>query len=147
VALATDHPFLNEYDDGVTVANNQIFGTANFDAIDACTNGNTITGNTITNSSESAIHLDSSCSAGSQTTGNRNTVNSNTINESACAGILADAATTGNTIGADTFFNVPFTLTASTAGCQAPAAMARITNLVTRTGRRAFSPKGSARKR
>jgi hypothetical protein len=33
--------------DGVTVTDNHIFGTSTYDAIDVCTNGNTVTGNTI----------------------------------------------------------------------------------------------------
>jgi parallel beta-helix repeat protein len=101
--------------DGVTVTDNDIFGTSAYDAIDVCTNGNTVTGNTIFNSAESGVHLDASCGGG--TTGNNNTATGNTMVESACAGILIDTGTTGNTTSPDTYFTVPFPVTSSTASC------------------------------
>jgi parallel beta-helix repeat protein len=117
VSLFTDAA--GTYGDGVSVTGNKIFGTSTFDAIDACTNGNIITGNTIFNSSESGIHLDASC-GGTGTGGN---VSGNTILESACAGILADSGT-GN-VGTNTFYTVPFTVTSSTASCTLPSSQAR----------------------
>ena len=107
--------------DGVTVTGNHIFGTSAYDAIDVCTNGNTVTGNTIFNSAESGVHLDASCGiAFGGTTGNNNIASGNTIVESACAGILADTVTTGNTTSPDTYFTVPFPVTSSTASCTIP---------------------------
>jgi parallel beta-helix repeat protein len=111
ISLYTDTA--GTYGDGVSVTSNKIFGTSTFDAIDVCTNGNTITSNTIFNSYESGIHLDASCGA----TGVNNTVSKNTILESECAGILDDSNGVGNTIGPDTFYTVPFTVTASTSKC------------------------------
>ncbi len=97
--------------DGVSVTNNKIFGTSTADAIDVCTNSNTITGNTIFNSAESGVHLDASCSG----TGNNNNVTKNTILESECAGILDDTGT--NTTSPNTFWTVPFPVATSTTGC------------------------------
>jgi parallel beta-helix repeat protein len=108
------------YGDGVSVTSNKIFGTSTFDAIDVCTNGNTITGNTIFNSYESGIHLDASCTG----TGTGNAVTGNTILESACAGILADTGT--GVVGANNvFYTVPFPVTSSTASCPFPSDPAR----------------------
>jgi len=87
--------------DTTSVTGNKIIGTQIFDGIDLCSNGNTVTGNEISSSTEAGIHLDSSCAS----TGNSNTVNTNTINE-ACAGILADSGTSGNTTTPNTMFNV-----------------------------------------
>jgi hypothetical protein len=78
---------------------NQILNTEIYDAIDACSNGNTIESNAIANATESGIHLDSGCGA----TGINNVVKSNFVNES-CAGILVGA--TPNTISGNVFFNV-----------------------------------------
>ena len=88
--------------DGATITANRVFGTRIFDGIDVCVNGSTIQTNSILNSSESAIHLDASCSG----TGNNNTVTSNTIVD-ACTGILQDSGTTGNntTSPANIFFD------------------------------------------
>jgi hypothetical protein len=114
IALETYEEYgSTEYGDGVTVSGNKIFGTGYYDAIDVCTNDNSITGNTIFNSAESGVHLDSSCAGASVPTGNTNTVNSNTILESACAGILEDSVTTGNTTGTETYWTVPFPLLVS----------------------------------
>jgi len=108
------------YGDGVSVTSNKIFGTSTFDAIDVCTNGNTITGNTIFNSYESGIHLDASCGS----TGTGNAVTGNTILESACAGILDDPGT--GVVGAtNVFYTVPFPVTNSTASCPFPSGPAR----------------------
>jgi hypothetical protein len=70
-----------------------------------------VTGNTIFNSAESGVHLDASCGAG-----NNNAVSTNTILESACAGILVDAGTSGNTTGTETYHTVPFPAS-STGSC------------------------------
>jgi parallel beta-helix repeat protein len=118
VSLFTDAA--GTYGDGVTVTGNKISGTSTFDAIDVCTNGNIITGNSIFNSSESGIHLDASCTG----TGTGNNVSGNTILESTCAGILTDAGT--GTIGANNvFYTVPFPVTSSTASCPVPSGPAR----------------------
>ncbi|HUA13972.1 MAG TPA: hypothetical protein VMG31_01645 [Verrucomicrobiae bacterium] len=127
IALVTDDFAPAQYDDGVTVSGNQILGSSDFDstlatdAIDVCTDFNSISGNTIMNSGESAIHLDSSCSGSGNNTGSSNVVSRNTINDSACAGILADSVTNANTDSGNTFFNVPFTIASSTTSCTYPA--------------------------
>ena len=117
--------------DGVTVTDNHIFGTSAYDAIDACTKGNTVTGNTILNSAESGVHLDASCGIHfGGTTGNNNIATGNTILESACAGILVDPTATGNTTTPDTYYTVPFPVTSSTASCPFVAGpmRAKVTN-------------------
>lgn len=102
--------------DGVSVTGNKIFGTAAYDAIDVCTNGNTIKANTIFDSAEAGVHLDASCGG----TGNNNVVTGNTILESACAGILTDSGVTGNTTTPNMFYTVPFQLTSFTNACTIP---------------------------
>lgn len=90
--------------DGSTVSLNKVFGTRIFDAIDVCSNSNTLQTNTIMNSSESAIHLDASCGAfDGGTSGDSNNVSNNTMVD-ACTGILQDPATSGNSIGTNAFF-------------------------------------------
>lgn len=121
VALYTDLSGGVASGDGVSVTNNKIFGTATYDAIDVCTNGNTVTGNTIFNSAESAVHMDASCSSGGLTTGNNNKATGNTALESACAGALVDVGTSGNTTDPNMYYTVPFTFTDSTAKCTIPA--------------------------
>jgi hypothetical protein len=129
IALEEDNGFPPNYGDGVTVTANKVFGTSSFDGIDVCTNGNTVTGNTIFNGAESGVHLDASCGAffGGPATGNNNTATGNTIVESACAGVLADAGTTGNndTSPPNTYFTVPFQITSSTGSCTIPARATR----------------------
>jgi len=85
--------------DHTIIKQNQVLNTEIFDAIDVCSNSNTIENNAIANATESGIHLDSACGA----TGVKNVVASNFINES-CAGILVGA--TPNTIAGNVFFNV-----------------------------------------
>jgi hypothetical protein len=105
--------------DHTTIIGNTVLATHNDgytsyvgDAIDVCSNNNFIFGNNLYASDESGIHLDSSCGS----TGNNNVVDHNTINE-ACAGILADTTTTGNTVKPDNlFFNDVNTLL-SADGC------------------------------
>jgi hypothetical protein len=113
IGLYTDTAGLG---DGVTVTSNKIFGALTFDAIDVCTNGNTLKLNNIFNSAESGIHLDASCGS----TGTGNTLASNTILESACAGILDDTGGSSNTIVSGTYYTVPFPVTGSTASCTIP---------------------------
>jgi parallel beta-helix repeat protein len=118
ISLVTDTT--GTFGDGVSVTSNKIFGTSTSDGIDVCTNGNTITGNTIFNSSQSGIHLDASCSG----TGTGNAVTGNTILESVCAGILDDPGT--GVVGAtNVFYTVPFPVTNSTASCPFPSGPAR----------------------
>lgn len=103
--------------DGVTVMSNQIFGTSTYDAIDVCTNSNTVKSNTILNSAESAVHLDSSCGAYfGGTTGTNNVATGNTAVESGCAGILDDTGGLGgNTTSPNTYYAIPTTLASSCA--------------------------------
>jgi parallel beta-helix repeat protein len=76
-----------------------------FDGINVCgSSGGTITGNVVSGSTQSGIHLDGTCTG--VTSGGTNAT-ANTINE-ACAGILD--GTTGNTISANTFFNTTNTV-------------------------------------
>jgi parallel beta-helix repeat protein len=120
IALYTDTVGVG---DGVSVTGNRVFGASTYDGIDVCTNGNTVTGNTIVNSAESGVHLDAACGS----TGHNNTVTGNTILESACAGILDDTnGTGGNTITKDTYFTVPFTLISSTSQCNVSAGTAML---------------------
>ena len=120
IALYTDAVGVG---DGVSVTGNRVFGASTYDGIDVCTNGNTVTGNTIVNSAESGVHLDASCGS----TGHNNTVTGNVIRESACAGILDDTnGEGGNTITSDTYFTVPFTLTNSTSKCNLSAGTAML---------------------
>jgi hypothetical protein len=102
--------------DGVTVNGNHIFGTDTYDAIDVCTNGNTITKNLITNSDQAAIDLDSACGG----TGKNNTATGNTIIESKCAGFIDDwSGTGGNTYAGtnNTYYTVPYPITGSAGVC------------------------------
>ena len=128
IVLFTDFAYgASQYGDGVTITGNRIFGTSVYDAIDVCTSGNTVTGNTVFNSAESGIHLDASCGIffGGPPTGNNNIATGNTIVESSCAGILADPGTAGNNTTPDTYYTVPFTITSSTGACTIPSQFAR----------------------
>lgn len=86
--------------DHTNIHDNNVLGTQIFDGIDVCSNSNTVFNNTVFSSTESGIHLDSSCGS----TGKNNLVTSNTIND-ACAGILQGG--TPNTIGGGTFLGIP----------------------------------------
>jgi len=111
VVVATDQSNANWLGNGVTVKANNIFATANYDAIDVCTDSNSILNNNLYDSAQSGVHLDASCSvSGGEQTGNNNNVISNTIVESGCAGILVDSGTSGNAISPDTFLDVPNTV-------------------------------------
>jgi parallel beta-helix repeat protein len=94
--------------DHTTISGNKIQNTEIFDAIDACSNSNTIAGNIITNATESGIHLDSTCGS----TGKNNTVSLNSVNES-CAGIL-EGSTSNNISGLATFNVLNTTLSGNT---------------------------------
>ena len=85
--------------DNNIITSNKVAGTQLFDGIDLCGNSNTAHANSVYGSSESGVHIDSTCG-----TGNNNTVTNNTINE-ACAGILLGSGS-GNTTTPDTFNNV-----------------------------------------
>jgi len=86
--------------DGAAIRNNVVFGSG-YDGIDLCSNGNTASGNTITDNAEAAVNLDASCGG----SGNNNSIARNMINEG-CVGILAGVGTAGNTVSPDIFLNV-----------------------------------------
>jgi parallel beta-helix repeat protein len=91
--------------DDATITGNTLDGTLIFDGINVCgSSGGTISGNVVSGSTQSGIHLDGTCTG--VTSGGTNAT-ANTINE-ACAGILD--GTTGNTISANTFFNTTNTV-------------------------------------
>ena len=117
--------------DNASVTSNKIMGTSTFDAIDVCSNMNTVKSNLIFNTAQSGVHLDASCGG----TGNSNVVTGNSIEESACAGVLEDTGTTGNSHVPNTYYTVPLPYTHSTASCTIPPAVAR----VAKTGNR-FRP-------
>ena len=89
--------------DHTVIAFNQVLNTQIFDAIDVCSNNNSITGNTVFNATESGIHLDSTCAGG--TTGLNNTVANNVVNES-CAGILEGSGGPPGVARNNSFVNV-----------------------------------------
>jgi parallel beta-helix repeat protein len=91
--------------DDATITGNTLDGTLIFDGINVCgSSGGTISGNVVSGSTQSGIHLDGTCTG---VTSGGTTATGNTINE-ACAGILD--GTTGNTTSADTFFNTTNTV-------------------------------------
>lgn len=96
-------------DDYVGVSNNNIQNTNPYDGIDACSDNNTITSNTVIGSTtESAIHLDGECplSALSYTSGINNTAHSNHL-KTDCVGFLGlDLG--ANTLGSNFYTNVMF---------------------------------------
>jgi len=111
--------------DNATITGNKLVGTQLFDAIDVCSNTNTVEKNTIYGSAESGIHLDTNAAnycgdsfPDGTTTGNNNRVSGNTINE-ACAAILTGTGS-GNTVTpGTTIYNVVNT---TLAGDVCPAA-------------------------
>jgi hypothetical protein len=119
IVTVSDNFFGYGLADNNTITSNKISGTQLYDAIDLCSNHNTVRSNIVYGSAESGVHLDDTCSG----TGNNNSVTQNTINE-ACAGILTGTGTTGNTVSPDTFFNVINT-TQSGDTCTPPPAGAR----------------------
>ncbi len=95
-----------------TITSNFVDGTLVYDGIDVCGSyDGTITGNIVTGSGQSGIHLDGGCTG---VTSGRITASGNTINE-ACAGILNGATTSPNTIGTNTYYNDSYTLYGTTA--------------------------------
>jgi hypothetical protein len=114
IQIFTDSP--GALGDVVNVTSNKIYGTSSFDAIDVCTSGNTITGNTIINAAQSGVHFDGSCGVGSS-----NSASANTFIESACAGYLVDTDTS-NAAPTGTYLDVPFEVATSTASCTIPQA-------------------------
>lgn len=120
--------------DDTTIKNNEIFGTVDIDGIDLCSNNNVVSTNRIASSSQAGVDLDSECGS----TGNNNTVIHNGINE-ACAGILEESGTSGNTIAPNNFFNVINT-TLSADACPAQAVSATVENPQSPEGRRALAP-------
>jgi hypothetical protein len=112
IALATDTSGL---DDGETVTSNKVTGTRIFDGIDVCSNGNTIHGNTVSNSTESAIHLDASCGVNPPVGGGNNNTVTNNIVSDATVGILKDTGTSNPTTTPNTFFTTGTTDPAGTA--------------------------------
>jgi hypothetical protein len=85
------------------------------DGIDLCSNNNTASSNTVFNSSQSGIHIDSSCMEQSGPTGNGSSVSSNTISD-ACAGVLTG---TGSSMQSEnTTYNV-LEITAASDSCAA----------------------------
>jgi parallel beta-helix repeat protein len=90
--------------DKTVIKSNAVLDTYLYDAIDLCSNSNTVQNNVLSNAAESGVHLDSSCAP----SGNSNVVNSNTITES-CAGVLNGG--TSNSIGnANTYNSVGTTV-------------------------------------
>ncbi len=91
--------------DNATITNTPFDGTLIFDGINICgSSGGSITGNVVSGSTQSGIHLDGSCTG---VTSGGATVTGNTINE-ACAGILDGNA--GDTTSPNTFFNTTHTV-------------------------------------
>ena len=124
--------------DHTNIHDNRVMGTQIFDGIDVCSNSNTVKNNAVFSSTESGIHLDSTCGS----TGIKNIVADNVINEG-CAGILEGA--TPNTIGgsedaANNFFNVASEILTSNVCTAAPLAAASI---ATNTGNGASGPRFS----
>jgi len=104
IATVSDPTFPSPQDpngsgDHTYIHDNTVVGTQVYDGLDLCSNSNTATNNTVFGSTESGIHLDSSCGG----TGKNNTVTFNTINE-ACAGILEGG--TPNTLGGGSLFGL-----------------------------------------
>jgi hypothetical protein len=139
VLVTAEDDGANNEGNGVYVNSNNIFATVNYDAIDVCTNNNQVNNNTIFDSSQSGIHMDSSCSGSGNNTGNSNSASGNVITDSGCAGILVDSAASGNTIGTNTYYDVPSQVL--NGSCSA-ANMKRTGTHV----RGHYSPKGKAKK-
>jgi len=90
-------------DDYIKVVKNTVDGTNPYDDIDACSDHNTIQGNTVSNSAEGGIHLDGLCQEpDNSTTGVNNLVSTNHINNN-CVGILSGPTQGANTIKLNTF--------------------------------------------
>jgi hypothetical protein len=105
--------------DGAILTSNTVSLTHLYDGIDLCSNNNKATGNTISGSDESGIHLDDTCPGA----GTGNTVTSNKIN-SACAGILSGPGATGNTTTPNAFYNVITVQATGSNTCTPPPGLA-----------------------
>jgi hypothetical protein len=93
--------------DQTTILSNHVVDTDTYDAIDVCSNGNTVVANTIMGSSAGGIHLDDSCAeVNGSSSGNSNTVTKNSINN-VCAGILLGSGA-GNTVSPNSIFNANY---------------------------------------
>jgi len=102
---------------GDTISSNYVDGTLVYDGIDLCgSTGGTISLNTVSNSGQSAIHLDGSCGIGAGGTA----VSGNIINE-ACAAYLNNIGDTISSVVANTNNVVNTTLIADTATCVPPS--------------------------
>jgi hypothetical protein len=111
--------------DVTSIINNKVVGTQIFDAIDVCSNQDTVQSNILYGSTESGVHIDDTCTNSSlgTTSGNNDTAIQNLINE-ACAGVLTGTGT-GNTFSPNTYANV----TTTTLGgdvCPVSAAAAKV---------------------
>jgi len=112
IAVETD-PVLGPSNSS-SIASNTVDATQIFDAIDVCSDSNTVKLNTINGAAESGIHLDDSCTG---STGSNNTVKNNTVTL-ACAGILEGSGATGNSFTpGNTFYNVGTTLLTGSDTC------------------------------
>jgi parallel beta-helix repeat protein len=100
IAIVTDGSLSG---DNNAIINNQVVSSQFGDGIDLCSNGNTVSSNTVFSSNRAGIHLDGSCSSNS--TGNNNTVSGNVVND-ACAGILLGSGTGNKFLAGNTFANV-----------------------------------------
>jgi len=105
--------------DHATITSNVVINTLLYDAIDICSNDNSVTGNTVYNAAESGIHLDSTCGS----TGLGNTVSNNTVNES-CAGILYGTASSSGLAAHNSFANVVNAVSAGNVCTPPPAPLA-----------------------
>jgi hypothetical protein len=93
--------------DQTTLISNHVVDTDTYDAIDVCSNGNTVVANTIMGGNAGGIHLDDSCAeVNGSSSGNSNTVTKNSINN-VCAGILLGSGM-GNTISPNSIFNANY---------------------------------------
>lgn len=119
--------------DNGTVQGNRISATHVFDGVELCSSGSTVTGNVISGSDESGVHIDSACGAVAN-----NSVSKNTIND-ACAGVLVGTGAGSNTIGTNNFFNTRnTTLTADT--CTPPLMVAHLATTATAANHARPSP-------
>jgi hypothetical protein len=114
-------PYNGDADD-TTISFNRVLGMSPAFPPDGafyiCSNGNEISGNQISGTAVGpAIMLDNTCTS-TIVTGNNNTVSDNSINE-ACAGVMRNTGTTGNTLSHNRFFNVA-KRTATGVACAAP---------------------------
>lgn len=91
--------------DYISVGGNLIDGASPYDDIDACSDNNKISGNTVINAAEGGIHLDARCTqADDSSSGVLNKVGKNTITTN-CVGILSGAEPGANDIRKNNIFN------------------------------------------